>query len=432
MDLGQVLQHFGVGQCSTPDSKGDVLAFQFVNASGAGHEYRLLPTGQVEASIGSRRLVNTSNKHGDLIELHYRDDETGLEAVNHFQFFGDNPISRRWVTVSNTSDEAIGLDVLHSAFIDNIPWTQRGQFLIHIPYNVNYAEGQWRVHSLEDLGLIRTHKPNASKLIVNAVGRSADVYLPTAMLEDAVNHWTLIWQIEHSGSWMWDLGQREWGVLNLAIGGLSESYGHWYKELRPGESLESLPVAAGRVHGDVEEAIASMVNYRRIACWSQHPVDKKLPVIFNDYMNCLWADPTEEKELRLIPRAAEAGCEIYVVDAGWFGEKGWTDIGDWHENGGKFPHGLNSVMDAIRDAGMIPGLWVEIEGIAKHVEMAQKPDSWFLSLHGHRNLYANRYALDFRNPEVVKFADETMDRLIQTYGLGYVKIDYNFSILLGG
>jgi len=32
-------------------------------------------------------------------------------------------------------------------------------------------------------------------------------------------------------------------------------------------------------------------------------------------MNCLWGDPTEEKELPQIAAAAKAGCEYFVIDA---------------------------------------------------------------------------------------------------------------------
>jgi alpha-galactosidase len=38
-------------------------------------------------------------------------------------------------------------------------------------------------------------------------------------------------------------------------------------------------------------------------------------------MNCLWGDSTEEKELPLIDDAAEAGCEYFVIDAGWYAEQ---------------------------------------------------------------------------------------------------------------
>ena len=43
----------------------------------------------------------------------------------------------------------------------------------------------------------------------------------------------------------------------------------------------------------------------------------------------------------------------------------------------------------------------------------------------------HRYHLDFRNPGVIRFADEVVDRLVGEYGIGYIKIDYNTSAGLG-
>ena len=37
-------------------------------------------------------------------------------------------------------------------------------------------------------------------------------------------------------------------------------------------------------------------------------------------MNCLWGDPTEAKELPMIAAAAKAGCEYFVIDAGWYAD----------------------------------------------------------------------------------------------------------------
>lgn len=378
------------------------------------------------------RVVHAQDAGGKQTEIEWVDDATGLTALNTIRSFGTLPIMRRQVRITNTSHKPFALDVLHSAFFDNIPWTAPGQFVIHIPANHNYAEGQWRSAPLEELGLTRSFKKGVPNLIVSALGRSCDRYLPSAVLEDRLNNRSLAWQVEHCGAWMWDLGQGLGDFLNLGIGGLTEAYGHWFKVLRPGESVESLPAAAGWVAGGVDEAFAAMTEYRRQACKSPHPVDWGLPVIFNDYMNCLWGKPNEEKSLRLIPRAAEAGAEIYCMDAGWFGrDEGWGDVGDWRESRAKFPKGLKSIMDAVRERGMIPGLWVEIEAVSESVEAASRPDDWFLSLHGKRNLFSGRFALDFRNPAVRRFADETIDRLIGDYRLGYVKFDYNFSVQLG-
>jgi len=63
------------------------------------------------------------------------------------------------------------------------------------------------------------------------------------------------------------------------------------------------------------EAVAALTAYRRLLL--PHP-EQAVLLIFNDYMNCLWADPTEENELPMIEAAAKAGCDYYVIDAGWY------------------------------------------------------------------------------------------------------------------
>jgi len=65
-----------------------------------------------------------------------------------------------------------------------------------------------------------------------------------------------------------------------------------------------------------------LTKYRRTIRRS-HEDNKKLPVIFNDYMNCLMGDPSAEKEIPLIDAAAKVGCEYYVIDAGWYADGEW-------------------------------------------------------------------------------------------------------------
>lgn len=377
--------------------------------------------------------VSRKSALGLYTEAVYEDEKTGMRAVKHRQECAGSTISRHWTTVTNTSDTAVTLDVLHAAFVEKIGWDDPDSFRLHIPYNQNFAEAQWRACSLADMGIVKTTKPNVGNVMVNAVGRSAQVYVPMAILEDRHGGASLIWQVEHSGSWMWDLGQWVNGDLNLALGGLTETQGHWRKVLQPGESVTSFPVSFGVVDGDADAALNALVDYRRKACRKAHPVDDACPVIFNDYMNCLLSNTTTEALLPLIARASSSGCEVFCVDAGWFGTTGGDmEVGDWVENPKRFPGGLIKVIEKIEQAGMIPGLWVEIEAVSLWSELAKTiPDSWVLSLHGTRTVFTDRYLLDFRNPEVRAFADEALDRMIREYRLGYIKIDYNCSPLLG-
>ena len=48
-----------------------------------------------------------------------------------------------------------------------------------------------------------------------------------------------------------------------------------------------------------------------------------------------------------------------------------------------------------------------------------------------RVLKNSRYLLDFRNPEVRAYLDEVITRLVNEYGVGYIKMDYNVDSLQG-
>src|ERR1039458_5732477 len=81
---------------------------------------------------------------------------------------------------------------------------------------------------------------------------------------------------------------------------------------------------------------------------------------------------------------------------------------------------------------MVPGLWLEPEVAGAKSQLAQEqPDSWFLVRHGKRVLKNSRYLLDFRNPEVTRYLDRVIDRLVHDFAVGYVKMDYNVDSLQG-
>ena len=182
----------------------------------------------------------------------------------------------------------------------------------------------------------------------------------------------------------------------------------------------------------MEEAAGELTKYRR-AIRRKNEDNEKLPVIFNDYMNCLWGDPTTEKELPLIDKAKEAGCEYFCVDCGWYSAGFWWDgVGEWLPSKERFPGGLKEVMDYIRSKGMVPGVWLELEVMGIKCPKADKvPDDWYFMRHGKKVYDRSRYQLDFRNPEVIAHATEVIDRLVNEYGVGYIKMDYNIEPGIG-
>ena len=190
----------------------------------------------------------------------------------------------------------------------------------------------------------------------------------------------------------------------------------------------------GCVKGGFQEAVDALTDYRREVLLRPHRDNRECPVIFNDFMNCLMGDPTTEKELPLIDAASGVGCDYFVIDAGWYGEKDepwWNMQGDWIPGKTRFPKGIDEVLAYIRDQGMVPGIWLEIEVAGTGSRLQHQPDDWFFTMHGKRIVDAHRFQLDFRNPEVRSHCDEVIRRVMDDFGAGYIKMDYNMDPRLG-
>ena len=381
------------------------------------------------------------NELGRLLTFVQRDEGTGLEVTTSMQFYGDLPVIRCTNRVENTGEEAQTLEYLSSFFYQGLEKEGEGipdeKLRLSIPHNSWMKELNWKTYDLPQLGLQssqpNTPAPRTSKsfCIQNTGNWSTKEFLPMGYLANTAANTALFWQIEHNGSWVAELSDYN-GHFCLGLSGPTELQSHWFHTLQPGESFTSVPVAVGMGPDDFDAAMGVLTQYRR-RIRRPNRDNEQLPVIFNDYMNCLFGDPTEEKERPLIDAAAAAGCEYYVMDAGWYSAGHWWDtIGAWTESRERFPHGIRALTDYIRSKGMIPGVWLELESMGIHCPVAeQAPDDWFFLRHGKRVFDRSRYQLDLRNPQVRAYLDEVVRRVVEDYGVGYIKMDYNIEPGIG-
>ena len=358
--------------------------------------------------------------------------EGKLMVISHIQLFDDIPVIRSWTEVKNNDYNPVGIEYLSSFALTGISkegimsWEEKSR--IYVPHNTWYGEVQWRKYTLPEMGLSDVNEFSMKRISVGNTGSwSTKEYLPMGCYENIESGTSLFWQIEHNGSWQWEISNIA-KHLYLQLSGPTENENLWWKELKPGETFVSVPAAIAAVNGNMEEAVRAMTKYRRMIRRPNED-NQKLPVIFNDYMNCLFGDPTTEKLIPLIDAAAEAGCEYFCIDAGWYSDgEWWVGVGEWLPSKQRFPGGIKEVINYIKSKGMIPGLWLEIEVMGINCPLAQVvPDEWFFMRHGQRIIDNGRYQLDFRNPEVCNHADKVVDRLINEYGVGYIKMDYNIN-----
>ncbi|BBI32739.1 glycoside hydrolase family 36 protein [Cohnella abietis] len=374
------------------------------------------------------------NEQGRKLEIAMKDE--GILVTVHYQFYNDIPVIRAWTEITNVSDSSVGLEYVSSFALTGIAkegsnsWEAKSR--LHVSDNTWHGEMKWRSNTLPELGLTRANDSSLKRLSYSTSGTwSSEGLVPMGCFENIERDTCLFWQIEHNGSWHWEISDVA-NHLYLQLSGPTENENHWWKSVAPGETFLSVPVAVGIVAGQFEQAIGELTRYRR-EIRRPNQDNEWLPVIFNDYMNCLFANPTTEKILPLVDAAAEAGCEYYCIDAGWYADGEWWDeVGLWLPSQVRFPGGLKEVTEYIRSKGMIPGLWLELEVMGVNCPLADKvSDEWFFMRHGKRVIDHGRYQLDYRNPEVLKHADEVIDRLILEYKVGYIKMDYNINAGIG-
>ncbi|MGN0405806.1 MAG: glycoside hydrolase family 36 protein, partial [Bariatricus sp.] len=426
------------------DAVPDGFPFIGMNLSGFDRPYERHGNKYIVTAPGYRmKYVSHSderNEEGRYLRFLTEDEMTKVQVISYIQFYDGLSVVRIWHRVENRGNETQTLEYISNFHYEGIEkegkLSRDEKMRIWIPHNSWQRELNWKCYTLPQLGLEQVQPADIQRSsgmlrISNTGNWSTKEYLPMAFLENIETNSGLFWQIEHNGSWHWEIGDQN-GHLYLALGGPNEIYSHWFKDLKPGASFETVKAAVGVTDQGMDGAMGVLTGYRR-RIRRKNEDNLRLPVIFNDYMNCLWGKPEAKKEYALIDAAANAGCEYFCIDAGWYADGDWWDsVGEWKESKARFPEGLKKVTDAIREKGLIPGVWLEPEVMGIHCKMASKvPGDWFFIRHGKRVYDRSRYQLDYRNPDVRAYMTETVDRLVQEYGVGYIKMDYNIEPGIG-
>ena len=151
---------------------------------------------------------------------------------------------------------------------------------------------------------------------------------------------------------------------------------------------------------------------------------KKLPVIYNTWL--AFFDYIDfDNVVSQIPLAADIGCDIFTLDAGWFGNgSNWFKcVGDWLENknGGYFGR-MREISDEVHKHGMKFGLWLEPERAVVQSQIVKDHPEYFFGDNGFSCF------LDYSNEAALKYITDLTLNLIETYNIDFFKFDFNDSI----
>lgn len=291
------------------------------------------------------------------------------------------------------------------------------------------AEGKLRTETIEELHLEPSW--NRCGMRVEKFGNLGSMpvrkYFPFIALENSKTHEFMAVQLYIPFSWQIEILCKEDETLSLVGGIADRDFGHWFKNIAPGETFTA-PKAVIARGSSLYEVCDKLVNAQKPEVSEQ---DQDMGIMFNEYCTT-WGNPSLENIKKICNKLNGKGVKYLVIDSGWYGknEGWWESIGDWDVNYEKFPGGLKKAADSIRECGMIPGLWFEPESVgrrSKHwnnLKHLLKKDGVVLTV-GEKRFW------DMSDPWVMEYLKNTVIKTLKEWGFGYIKIDYNDTIGIG-
>lgn len=364
-------------------------------------------------------------------------DKRGYVVIHHLCYTKGDASFQVFTTFENHSNQTVALELLSSFCINEITPYQIGDaeesLRLHRIRSKWSAEGRLVTDSMEDLQL----EPSWSYWSVNSerfgsIGSMpVKTFFPFMAVEDTKNDviWGACLAIE--SSWQMEAYRRD-GAL-LMCGGLADrEFGHWKKEIVPEQSFTSPEAIITVCHGGVDyisqRLTQSMEKFVAIGPKSE----QDLPMMFNEYRTT-WGLPSHENIKEIVEAIKGKGLGYFVIDCGWFVKEGkpWAEsMGDYIPSSKLFPNGIKQTADFIKNAGMKPGIWFEIDTVGKYA-LAYQDEIHLLKRDGIVLTTGSRRFWDMKQKEVEEDLTKKVIGQLKAYGFEYMKMDYNDTIGIG-
>lgn len=380
----------------------------------------------------SAKTVDDTTEIKTLLE-----DERGYLVCHHLTYIESENVIRTYSSFKNNSGKEVTLETLSSFSLGKLsPLMDKDgaeTLKLHRIRSVWSMEGRKETHSLEDLQLEPSWGGHAVRCErFGSIGSlPVNKYFPIMVLEDSKNH--IFWgvQLMHNASWQMEVYRR--GDYVQISGGIADrEYGHWSKNIRPQEEFYT-PEAIISVCQDEEEEVYRRLTSSLNSVVNEGPKsEQSLPVMFNEYCTT-WGNPSHENICEIVNTIKDKGFEYFVIDCGWYKQEGipWdVSMGDYEVSKELFKDGLDKTVEVIKDAGMKPGIWFEIDNVGEKSK-AYNDTEHLLKRDGYPLTTTMRRFWDLRQDYVQEYLREKVIGTLKQYGFEYMKMDCNDTVGIG-
>lgn len=264
-------------------------------------------------------------------------------------------------------------------------------------------------------GLSLTHVP----------GRTTDGATPYLAIRRIGTREGLAFHVLPRGDWTIRVTPRsELFDMPFAVIELGLADADLYRTISPGETFD-LPGILIQKLPDGEPHLAAPALHRHLLRSHYAHAKPEAPVVFNTWFDQFEVLDVTRLRTQLVA-AEEAGCEVFVIDAGWYGGAAgdwYAQAGDWREKtDAAFRGRMRDFADEVRAAGLGFGLWMEPERFGAGVPVRAAHPEWFLPAAG------SFARIDLVQAPARAWLRAEIGRLVETYGLAWMKVDFNFSL----
>ena len=345
----------------------------------------------------------------ETLVIHLKDAHYEFEFDLHYRVYEVQDLIERTVSVRNTGNDIIEIEKVHS-----------GQ--IHLPYQdltLTSSHGRW----LAEFQEFKQPLGQGKIVLENRRGISTHHHNPFFVLDhqaSETNGEVYFGVLKLSGNFQTIIEPRPYGGTLVQMGISSHDC---VISLQPGEEFMAPSMLVGYTNSGFEAMTHAMNDFAK-----QHVLrDGVRPVLYNSW-EATEFDVHCDEQIALAKKAKEMGVELFVIDDGWFGQRhsDADGLGDWYVNTDKFPEGLTPLISAVKEMGMMFGIWIEPEMVNPPTQLLKDHPDWIYHFENRMNdTSRNQMVLNVTLPEVQEFIFNMIDDLLANYEIDYIKWDAN-------
>ena len=355
-----------------------------------------------------------SDDEADTLEIIALDKFTGAKVTLCYTAFKNHSIITQSVKIENTGSEAFDIEKIASCCV-NFP---------SMSYNMVHLYGTWA----RERTVTTHHLVHGIQSVASKRGSSSHNHNPfVALVDDKGGEDygdAFGFNLVYSGNFAIDIETDYMDCTRLVMG-INPIDFNWY--LEPGEEFQS-PEAVMAYSADglggMSRTFHDFYNNNLIrGTWK----NKKRPLLINSWEGSGF-DFDDETLVRYAKQAKELGCELLVMDDGWFGVRNCDDssLGDWYVNEDKLNGPLSKLIERVNAEGMEFGIWYEPEMISPDSDIYRAHPDWCVHVEG-RDISPARqqYVIDMTRQDVRDNIFNQMYDVLSKNNIAYLKWDYN-------